>query len=87
MAHFVNSSARAVYEAKTNEELFALRTRVEETGARNKAAMRTADGQRVVSIMILGGEFVNVSAAISALNCAREMWKDITQILIERGVA
>lgn len=87
MAHFVNSAARTAYEAKTTEELLALQARVVETGLRNKASMKTADGQRVVSIAVRGGDFVNVTAAESAYNSCRGMWKDIQQILIERGAA
>lgn len=86
MAHFVNSAARAAYAEKTNSELLALQARVVQSGLRNKDAMKTADGQRVVSIAVRGGQFVNVTAAESSYNACRNMWKDIQTILIERGV-
>lgn len=87
MTHFVNSAARTVLEAKTVAELRELQTKVEISGRKAKEAMKTVDGNRVVSQAVRHGRFVNVSAAESSYNSCRMYWKDIETIILEKEAA
>lgn len=85
MAHFVNSAARAAFEAMSIEDLKAYIAKTEINGHKAKAAMKTATDKTVP--YMLHGRMVYTSSAAASYETCRNAWKDAVTILRERESA